>query len=161
MLRRKATAATGSKLPMVDPGKNATVRLGFRFVSGISEISLVVSFQRVNLKAGKFAGQLSSRLKKLRPGDINWDVAGHAGKMSQKMAGLGAAATAKLHQPTFTADQTGNFIYVVAKYLVFGSRGIILLQLADFVKQPGALLVVEELAGERFLRPRKSGNRFG
>ena len=74
------------------------------------------------------------------------------------MAGLGAGAAAKFHQPTSAADQAGNFIYVVAKDLVFGSRGIIFLQLADFVEQPRALLVVEKLARERFLRLGKSGN---
>ena len=50
------------------------------------------------------------------------------------MTCLGAGATAKFHQPASASDEAGDFIYVVAEYLVFGARGIVIVQFADFVE---------------------------
>ena len=135
----------------------------FRFLPRFRELQnpAVISFERINFEIGKFAGQLHGGLDELLSGDVDGNVFGHIGKMSQKMTRLGTGATAKFHQPAPVSDQAGNFFYIIAKYLVFCARGIILLQFADFVEQPGTVLIVEKLAGEHFLRLREAGNYFG
>ena len=105
--------------------------------------------------------QLRGGIDEALLGNIDRDVGDRILEMFEQHPRLHAGAGAEADQLRVRADRFGHFAAVTPQELGLGAGDVILRQLADFLEQLRAALIVEKFAGKRTRRTGESGDDFG
>jgi hypothetical protein len=119
---KKAVAAAGLKLPIVEPGKNATVR------------ERVVRADSGDVEIGVIFGQRRRALQQKFPRNVHGRILREVRQGVQEGPYLDTRATSEFHQMGATADQFGDFAQPVFQNADFRTCWIIFIQFANLVE---------------------------
>src|SRR5229473_1285451 len=118
---RNRTTASGSKLPMVDPGKNPT----------------------------RFPGEPGGGLAEIFARDVDRHIGGRRLERLQEDAHLAAGTAAQFHEPAMRAEMRRDRAGIFLEDRDLGAGQIVFRNLTDLLEQGRAAHIVEEFARQR------------
>ena len=120
----------------------------------------IIGADRQDLERGHGVAQFDGGVDQALLGDIDRHVGDRIFELLEQHARLNSRAGAEADQLDVRADRFRHLAAVAPQQLRLRPRDVILGQLADFLKEIGAALIVEKFTGERARRTGKPGQNF-
>ena len=159
--RSKASAASGVKLPSVEPGKQTTRRAAASRHVGRPSGRVKSAHSGSTSMSGYSSPSRQRRAAQVLARDVDGHVTGQVAQPVEEAPGLEAAATAILDEQATRPQQFGHLRRVPLHDAELGAGRVIFIQFCDLLEQRRADLVVEVLARQFLLRGAQTAEYVG